>query len=57
LILLVLQTVNHGRVWAFIEIHPWRTIVLPLVLLFLVLLGRGLFKQYRPEPEERAASK
>jgi len=56
-LLLILQTVNHGRGWAFIEIHPWQTIVLPLVLIFLVLLARGLYKQYRLEPEEQTARK
>jgi hypothetical protein len=45
-----LHNVFGGQVWAYIVLHPWQTIFLPLVVIFLVLLASGLYRQYRQEP-------
>jgi hypothetical protein len=51
--MVALRFAGAGRAWEFMEDHLWLTAVLPLVVLFLLLLARGLYMQYRREPEGR----
>ena len=44
---LVLSTVAGGRPWEYMKNHLWISRVLPLVLLFLILMARALFREYR----------
>ncbi len=49
-----LRFIAGGRFWNFMEDHLWLTVVLPLVALFLLLLARGMYMQYRREPERNS---
>jgi len=49
-IILGLRFLGGGRVWEYMVSHVWLTAVLPLVVLFLVLFGRGMVLQSRREP-------
>ena len=48
----VLQFADGGRIWAYMKNHFWLVCFLPLVVIFLALLVRGMYLQYRQEPEE-----
>lgn len=49
--MVALRFVDDGRVWNYMVDHLWLTAVLPLVVLFLLLFVRGMYMQYRREPE------
>ena len=46
-----LRFIAGGRAWDYLVDHLWLTAVLPLVVLFLLLFARGVYMQYRREPE------
>jgi hypothetical protein len=50
----VLQFADGGRIWAYMKDHFWLVCFLPLVVIFLALLVRGMYLQYRQEPEENS---
>ena len=52
LLILALGALNGGRVLAYVESHLGLTVLLPLVLIFLGLLARRLYLEYRQEPDE-----
>jgi hypothetical protein len=47
---LALRFIAGGRVWEYMVDHVWLTAVLPLAVLFLLLIARGLYVQQRREP-------
>ena len=49
--MVALRFIARGRVWDYMVDHLWLTGVLPLVALFLLLFARGMYLQYRREPE------
>jgi hypothetical protein len=51
LCMVVLRFAAGGRIWNYMVDHVWLAAVLPLVVLFLLLFVRGMYMQYRREPE------
>lgn len=49
--MVVFRFAAGGRIWEAMIDHIWLTAVLPLVVLFLLLFARGMYMQYRREPE------
>jgi len=49
--MIVLRFIAGGRIWDYLVDHLWITALVPLVVLFLLLLGRGVYMQYRRVPE------
>ncbi len=49
--LIALRLIEGGRVWDYLVDHLWLTALLPLAVLFMLLLGRGMYMQYRREPQ------
>jgi hypothetical protein len=47
----ILHFVYGGRIWAYLRGHFWLAGFLPLVLIFLALLARNLYLEYRQDPE------
>ncbi|MGA9063228.1 MAG: hypothetical protein WB341_16395 [Terracidiphilus sp.] len=52
LIIIGLRFIGGGRVWEYMVNHLALTALLPLVVLFLVLFVRGMYMQYRREPNK-----
>jgi cytochrome bd-type quinol oxidase subunit 2 len=51
-LILALGALNGGRVGRYIESHLGLTVLLPLALIFLGLLARALYLEYRQDPDE-----
>lgn len=54
LTMVVLRFVAGGRLWEDLVDHLWLSAVLPLVVLFLLLFARGMYMQYRREPQRNS---
>ena len=52
LVTMALRFVNGGRAWVYVENHLGLTALLPLASIFLGLLARNFYLEYKREPTE-----
>jgi cytochrome bd-type quinol oxidase subunit 2 len=53
-VILGLRFAAGGRIWDYMVDHLWLAAVLPLIVLLLLLFGRGMYIQYRRQREGNA---